>query len=260
MTTDPLAIQRALATHFPAALRLPLDAALALYGGMATKTPGLTLTTKKRTPNYTGEVGEIIAGQNAFVPSGYSMSADSLDAVAGFVRAAGITRVLEFGAGVTTIVLPKLLDRRLECYISVEEDAAYAATLAPLLAEDPAYRKVAIAQLAIDDDGGPEVTRRDAGTIRTASFKGLSQVVQEAFAGAPPQLVLIDGPSGRARWGRFAALADIAALLPQGTCILLDDALRYREVAILDEWRRRALAEVEGIYCLGTGLAVARVL
>jgi len=260
MMPDPLTIQRALATHFPAALRLPLDAALALYGGMATKTPGLTLATKKRTPTYTGEVGEIIAGQSAFVPSGYSMSADSLNAVAGFVRAAGITRVLEFGAGVTTIVLPQLLGKRLECYISIEEDAAYAATLAPLLAEEPAYRKVALVQLPIDDEGGPEVTRRDTGTFRTASFKGLSQVMQEGFAEDPPQLVLIDGPSGRARWGRFAALADIAALLPQGTCILLDDALRYREASILDEWRSRALVEVDGIYCMGTGLGVARVM
>jgi len=42
--------------------------------------------------------------------------------------------------------------------------------------------------------------------------------------------------------------------------ILLDDALRYRETSILDEWRSRALVEVDGIYCMGTGLGVARVM
>jgi len=91
---DPLTIQSALATHFPAALRLPLDVVLGLYGGTATKTHGLTLTTKKRTRNYPGKVGDIFAGQSAFRPSGYSMSADSLNAVAGFVRTAGNTCVL----------------------------------------------------------------------------------------------------------------------------------------------------------------------
>lgn len=253
-------IEAALASQFSATLRLPLDAALALYGGMVEKSPGLTLTTKKRTPQYGGRINEIIAGQSVFVPSGYSMSADSLEAVAGFVQAAGITRVLEFGAGVTTIVLPKLLGGRLERYLSIEEDAAYAATLAPLLTGDAAYDKVTISQLQVDDEIGPKITRRDVGTFRAASFKGLREVVEETFGNAPPQLVLIDGPSGRARWGRFAALADIATLLPEGTCILLDDALRYREVAILDEWRTQELAEVEGIYCLGTGIGVARVM
>ena len=128
------------------------------------------------------------------------------------------------------------------------------------MADEPACRKAAFVQLPIEDEGGSEVLLRDTGTIRTTSFKGLSQVVQEAFAGAPPQLVLVVAPSGRARRGRFAALADIASLLPPGTCILLGDALRYREGAMLDEWRSRALVQVDGIYCMGTGLAVARVM
>ena len=72
--------------------------------------------------------------------------------------------------------------------------------------------------------------------------------------------MLIDGPSGRARWGRFAALADIAALLRQATCIFLDDALRYREASIPDEWRSQALVEVDDIYGVGTGLGVARAM
>lgn len=251
---------QALATHFPAHLRMPLDVALALYGGMESKSPGLTLTTRKRTPVYSGEVADILGGQSAFVPSGFSLSAASLQAVADFVREAGISRVLEFGAGVTTIVLPKLLGDSLRMYVSVEEDADYAATLRPVLAADPAYRRVSIARLDFSEEPGTPITRDGVGSFHATSFKGLRETVQAAFAENGPELVLIDGPSRRARWGRFNALADIVDLLPRGTLILLDDALRHREVGILDEWRRRGLAEIDGIVCLGTGIGLARVL
>lgn len=249
-----------LAKHFPAHLRMPLDVALALYGGMESKSPGLTLTTSKRPPVYAGEFADILGGQSAFVPSGFSLKAPSLSAVAHFVREASISRVLEFGAGVTTIVLPKLLGAGLRMYVSVEEDADYAATLRPVLAADDAYRRVSIARLDFSEDPGTLITRDGVRSFHATSFKGLRETVQAAFAERGPELVLIDGPSRRARWGRFTVLADIVDLLPRGTLILLDDALRHREVGILDEWRRRGLAEIDGIVCLGTGIGLARVL
>lgn len=254
------ALMQALACHFPAHLRMSLDVALALYGGMQSKSPGLTLAIRKRTPVYTGEIADVLAGQSGFVPSGFSLSAASLEAVANFTREAGISRVLEFGAGVTTIVLPKLLGEGLRMYLSIEEDEAYAATLRPVLKADPAYRRVSIARLDLSAEAGTAVTRAGAGSFNATSYRGLRETVQAAFAENGPELVLIDGPSRRARWGRFAVLADIAELLPRGTLILLDDALRHREVGILDEWRRRGIAEVDSILCVGTGIGLARVL
>jgi predicted O-methyltransferase YrrM len=250
----------AIARHFPASLCLPLDAALALYKGMANKTPGLTLQTRNRTPIYSDEVARIIAGQSAFSPSGYSMRGDSLDAVSGFIRDAGISRVLEFGPGVSTLVLPRLFEGQIERYVCIEENLEYAANLMAAFAGRATYDAVSIQCLELSEEKGPEVNRHDTGPFRAASFLGLSEAVKSAFGAQPPGLVLIDGPSRQARWGRFAALADLMELLPPGTVILLDDALRYREVSILDEWRSRELVEVDGIFCLGTGLAVARVI
>ena len=252
--------QMALARNFPAELCLPLDAALALYRGMAVKTPGLTLQPKSRTPVYSGQVADILAGQSAFTASGYSMRSDSLDAVAGFIRDAGITRVLEFGPGVSSLVLPRLFQGQIERYLCIEEDADYAAGLIAAFGAHPAYQVVAMQRLELSEEAGPIVTREDTPPFRAATFQGLRQTLKSAFGARPPELILIDGPSGRARWGRFAALADIADLLAPGAIFLLDDALRHREVAILDEWRSRGLVEMEGIFCLGTGLAVGRIL
>lgn len=252
--------QAALARHFPASLCIPLDAALALYRGMASKSPGLSLQPKSRTPTYAGAAAEILAGQTAFVPSGYSMRGDSLDAVAGFIRDAGISRVLEFGPGVSTLVLPRLFEGQIQRYVCIEENPDYAAQLSLALAGHPAYGVVGLTCLTHSEEDGPQLARPDAEPFRAASFQGLRQAVQAGFGSRPPELILIDGPSGAARWGRFAALSDIADLLAPGTTILLDDALRHREVSILEEWRRRELAEVDGIFCLGTGLAVARVV
>ena len=250
----------ALARHFPASLCLPLDAALALYKGMANKTPGLTLQTRSRTPVYSDEAARIIAGQSVFSPSGYSMRGDSLDAVAGFIRDASISRVLEFGPGVSTLVLPRLFHGQVDRYLCIEENPDYAASLVAAFVGQAAYGAVSIQCLCLSEENGPEVNRPDTGPFRAASFQGLRQAVTSAFGARPPEVLLIDGPSGRARWGRFAALADLFELLPPGTVILLDDALRYREVSILDEWRSRELVEVDGIFCMGTGLAVARVI
>lgn len=128
------------------------------------------------------------------------------------------------------------------------------------MAGHPAYAVVALQHLEFSAESGPPVDRPDTGPFLAASFQGLRHTLKAAFGAVPPELVLIDGPSGRARWGRFAALADIADLLAPGTIIMLDDALRYREVSILDEWRNRELIEMEGIFCMGTGLAVCRTL
>ncbi len=250
----------ALARHFPAELRITLDAALALYAEMESKSPGLVPQRKSRRPVYAGAAAEILAGQTTFAPSGYSLSNEGLEAVAGLIRDCGFSRVLEFGPGVTTLVLPRLFDGQIECWLSIEENAEYGAVLASALNGHPAYGVVNLQCLTASDEAGPVVQRSSGSAFRASSFQGLRQAFKASFGARPPDLVLIDGPSRAIRWGRFAALADLVDLLAPGTLVLLDDALRHREITILEAWRSRGLAEVEGIYRMGGGLAVARVL
>jgi predicted O-methyltransferase YrrM len=252
--------EAALARHFPKGLCVPLDAALALYAGMASKSPGLALHPKSSDPGYGGLAAEILASQDAFAASGYSLRGDSLEAVAGLIGDAGLCRVLEFGPGVSTLVLPRRFEGQIETWLSIEENAEYAARLATALAGHPAYGVVSLQCLAISEEAGPVVARPDGTPFRAAGFEGLRAAFKSAFGARPPDLVLIDGPSGAARWGRFAALADLVDVLAPGTLVLLDDALRHREVSILQEWRSRGLVEVDGIFCIGAGLAVARVM
>jgi len=237
-------------------LLLPLAAARALYAGLPEKSPGLAGSTTRKGA-YPDEVAAVMANvRDHFRPSGFSMSPDSLTTLIELVKAAGWTRVLEFGAGVSTFALPALVPQPLR-YLSIEEDAGYAASIrAGLAVGGEKYGDVDIAQL---DPGTSKIKVSLVGgkTIRAVRFEKLAETVRDAFGAHPPQIVIIDGPSSRMRWGRYAALIDLLDLLPKGTVVLLDDALRHREVNILNAWSNHPRIDVRGIYCLGTGTGIS---
>ncbi len=52
-------------------------------------------------------------------------------------------------------------------------------------------------------------------------------------------LVIVDGPPGTTRGGRFGALPILAPVLRQGAIALVDDAGRQGERAVLDRWKER---------------------
>jgi hypothetical protein len=242
---------------FPAELRIGLDAALALYSMMREKSPGLAGNATE-VPVYPRELRLLMEGTEQWMtPSAYSMSAESLACVTELVRKNGISKVLEFGSGISTIVLPKVLSSDDYVYLSIEEDAAYAEQVCLSAASQPACGRVRIVTLPFEP--GTHITRGES-TFTAVRFAGLEAVTREAFGENGPELILIDGPSGKRKWGRFSALEGVLPCAKPGTVVLLDDSLRYREVQILDEWRRRGWVKVHGIYCVGTGLAVCEVV
>ncbi|HXG02512.1 MAG TPA: hypothetical protein VNO23_03730 [Candidatus Binatia bacterium] len=129
--------------------------------------------------------------------------------------------VLECGSGLTTLVLAALAGRRGVPVLSLEHLEEWrrgvAAALASLNA--PASR-VLLAPL------------RDYGSF--------------AWYAVPPELprdfrlVVCDGPPGDTKGGRYGLLPVLQDSLAPGAVILLDDADRPDEAAVLDRWRREA--------------------
>lgn len=240
---------------FPAELLIPLPAIQALYDSFEQKSPGLAKRAQVRS-QYPEDVESILArAQPAFTASAFSMSADSLVFVRRLFEAAQFETVLEFGAGVTTFALPPTLPNSAR-YISIDEDETYAAGIRSKVAELYPDRKIDVLSLTPAKSPTLRIALPER-RVRPRSLVGLRDALMGLSLTKPPDVVIIDGPSRRVPWGRYTAVADISSLLPAGTIILLDDALRHREVSILGAWQRAGLVDVLGVYCIGTGTALA---
>jgi hypothetical protein len=129
--------------------------------------------------------------------------------------------VLECGSGLTTLVLAALAGRRGVPVLSLEHLEEWRRSVAAALAalNAPASRVLA-------------APLRDYGAF--------------AWYAVPPELprdfrlVVCDGPPGDTKGGRYGLLPVLQDKLAPGALILLDDADRPDEAAILDRWRREA--------------------
>jgi hypothetical protein len=126
--------------------------------------------------------------------------------------------ILECGTGLSTLVLSLIAERRDVDVWSLEEDDAY----------------------------GREVAARVArfhGAIRILHAP-LTRYGDYEWYLVPPNLptgftlVVCDGPSPRCRGGRYGLIPVLGKRLAPGCVILLDDAMRATERAILVQWAR----------------------
>ena len=143
----------------------------------------------------------------------------------------GRRRVLELGAGASTILLARLLAQEGGTLTAVEHDAAWAAWVAERLAREGLgdTARVVRAPLVAEGDG----------TDALAWYA--ADAVAAALDGAPPDLLIVDGPpadqpgQGAARAPALAALGD---RLAPGATVILDDIVRAGETEVLDRWER----------------------
>lgn len=129
--------------------------------------------------------------------------------------------VLECGSGLTTLVLAALAGRRGVPVLSLEhlEEWRRGVVAALTSLNAPASRVLA-------------APLRDYGSF--------------AWYAVPPglprdlRLIVCDGPPSTTKGGRYGLLPVLQDSLAPGALILLDDADRPHEAAILDRWRREA--------------------
>jgi glycosyltransferase involved in cell wall biosynthesis len=186
----------------------------------------------------------------------WSMSADSLTHLVELLRREQPSSVLEFGGGISTLVIAHIMreihgdvDRPLVFSIDQMEDA------------------IGETKINLDKHGLGKFVKHFHAPVGRVYLEGMKtncyQVKEDDWkdllGDARPECVIVDGPHG-GFGARFATLPMAFPYLAENAILVMDDALRDSELAILDWWQRLGYATVEGVLWLGKGMAMARRL
>ena len=157
--------------------------------------------------------------------------------------------VLEFGAGVSTVILARYAQWRAAqglqraVIVSVEQDAKVRDKVEKRLAENEISEGVHVLHAPLSEASRYQID---------------SNAIRQCLGEYAIDWVLIDGPAGPDGC-RVSTLPDVMELCADGARWFLDDALRDGEIGILREWSRLRNVTVEGIYPIGKGLATGTV-
>ncbi|HHI75951.1 MAG TPA: class I SAM-dependent methyltransferase [Gammaproteobacteria bacterium] len=161
-----------------------------------------------------------------FTPQ-WSAEADFLELLADRVRDAAPTQILECSSGLSTLVLARACELAGRGRVlSLENGAEYAETTRAALAAYGLQSWARVVHAPLVEKPLPE------GSWQWYDLQGLDI--------PPVDLLVIDGPPGFLQpLSRYPALPLLADRLAPGCCILLDDAAREDEQALVARWRRR---------------------
>ena len=152
--------------------------------------------------------------------------------------------ILEFGAGLSTIVLARYAamqpGRRV---VSVEQSLEVKRRTETRLASAGLAHSVTILHAPVNAEGKQQLD---------------GKAVSESLARRRVNWVLIDGPSGPPGC-RVWTLPPIVRFCATGARWFLHDAFRDGELQALDAWTRWRAVRVEGIYPCGKGIATGSV-
>ena len=178
----------------------------------------------------------------------WTLSAEALVFLDAEVREGTCGRILEFGSGMSTIVLSQALTQRYGSadgrLLSVDQSEQYGAQTCRLLKERGLGGTVRIAALqsALLPDGGAALTYLFDDDL-IAAIRALT-----------PDLVIIDGPSPASGGSRFALPLLLKSVLDRPCRFLVDDGLRDAELVAAEQWNHCAGIEVRGVHLIGHGL------
>jgi hypothetical protein len=180
----------------------------------------------------------------------WALDAASIETLWENLQAERPAAVLEFGAGVSTVLLAR--------YARWRADAGAGRPIVISLEQDEGVRQTAMARLlSLGLEDGVHVLHAP---LSPASRYQIDLTrLRERLAGRPLEWVLIDGPAGP-EGCRDTTLPDVMPLCRDGARWFLDDALRDGELGILRKWSRLREVEVEGVFPVGKGLATGRVV
>jgi predicted O-methyltransferase YrrM len=159
---------------------------------------------------------------------GWALAPDALRFLAALMAELRPRHVLEFGSGVSTLVLAHSAASSGDVKISsVEHDPFYAGRTAELLRQKDGEHLVFL-QVA------PLVARVRAGELHPIYLLDRAALASER----PADIILIDGPPA-ALGGRTGMLYQALDLAQAGTIVLLDDAARRPEQEAVTWWEER---------------------
>jgi Methyltransferase domain len=177
------------------------------------------------------EAQDLARLSGAWGNDGYSADVEYLSKVCAF---AAVTPgpVLECGSGLTTILLSMLAGRRGVRVYSLEHIAEWKNRLERMLNRCNLRASIELCRLRPYDG---------------FDWYELPPALPGDF-----RLVICDGPPGATRGGRFGLLPVCASRLHEDCTILLDDAERVEEQAVMERWRQEFCA-VTSIVETGSG-------
>lgn len=158
--------------------------------------------------------------------------------------------VLELGAGVSTLILARIIrNQKLPCrLVSVDHDADYLATIAEEVEREGLDEIVTLLHAPLEPiglDGFDGLWYR-----RETIFKEANEV----------GLLIVDGPPKRHGANiRYPALPVLAERLTPGALVLLDDARRRPEREALRRWSRQFPEAESSFESVGHGLGLLRM-
>ncbi len=192
----------------------------------------------ERQPEHRAALASLLRWQDAELPQlgNWKITPDFACLLAETVRDARPARTLELGAGASTIVIARALQILGHGKVlSLEQDAAHAeATRADLRARGlEAIASVVHAPL----QAWPQAREGEPEWFSPAALHDIPEPL-----GPPWDLVIVDGPSTVERAdARWPALPRLIGTLAQDAIVLLDDAARPGERAIVAAWRGMGL-------------------
>ncbi|NIK92528.1 class I SAM-dependent methyltransferase [Mangrovimonas sp. CR14] len=143
-------------------------------------------------------------------------------------------RVLEFGSGISTILMARLIKKnKLDAkIISIEHNEAWAETLKEYLDNEDLLKFVTIIRVDLKD------VTTSKGTVNWYDFNVLTFALKEKKF----DLVIIDGPpanTSKLQYSRFPALEKLEDILTSDFCIVLDDVNRKGEQALVEFYKQK---------------------
>jgi predicted O-methyltransferase YrrM len=181
----------------------------------------------------------------------WALDAEWIEVLVEEIRTRRPQAVLEFGSGVSTIILSHVMqsmhgrsDKR-PLVFSVEQSPEVMTETRENLKRHGLLDGVRLLC-------APLVSQviRD---LRADCYRLRGDELRSFFGDIKPDFVLIDGPSGG--YGcRFGTIPLVRAHLEKEAVVLMDDALRDSELAIADWWERLGYLDAAGIKWIGKGM------
>lgn len=232
---------------------MPLDACLSLRALLSQhpcdSDPLFTFMNGRDVPLQNQELATLLQG----IPlGGWRLSGATINVLVDEIARHQPTAVLEFGSGVSTVVLAAAMR------------AVHGLVSRPLVFSiDQSPEFLADTERLLKTHGLRDLVRLHCAPLTQHNIQGFATVcygLSEAtlasfFEGQRPDFILIDGPA--ADYGqRFGTLPLVEPYVSPDARVYMDDALRDSELAIADYWNRLGQLTIDGIRWVGKGLFI----
>jgi len=177
--------------------------------------------------------------QDTFLPfsTSWTMESDVLLEILNYIQTSDCEEIVECGSGVSTVVIGNLLKQRKRGHLySLEDDEQWCGFLAQLIASQGLDKYVTLVHAPLQRC--PDIDA-DVMWYATDKAKSVLQTVKCI------DLVIVDGPKSVYDLSRVPALPFFMPWMDAHTLLVLDDANRSKEQAVLAKWQQDYDIEID---------------